>query len=1280
MMCRPTHRESIFHGLLLGRTMIRGANLLLPALLLSGLSVILRPGAVAAAGPFADGAFRGHIAWSCDGNHNDPDDWAASPVALAIFAEAGLKDRLVHFDYNCILPQTNPEWEQIHAESVLGTVDRYGYDRSRFHDCRKDLSRAVASIAQAINQATAEDPLYFIVAGPMEVPLLGIQQADPARRPYVYCISHSKWNDGYSVKYSYTNNKRDVIASGVNWVQIRDQNGLLSTSPYGRPATEDREWAPWLWMRNSQHPRVRWLWDRLQVSTRPDPSDAGMAYFLVSGDESADPEKLQRLLDQQQVPPPVAARQSIRLEAENAVVLEGLTVQDRSDRTVSHRLDLEKAGQGAARMQLVFRQPYASQRSTYDLVVRYFDEPGETCRFVLSRSGVEVGEGWTSAGQGSGWLSHTLADVPLTQGDTLELRISGGKTRLDYVQLDERAAEVSSSAAGRLNRPAPEPPSPSPPGSATASTPSSETRLDDPAALPGQIIVAGRQPGYLKLNGGRSIFLCGPDNPEEFLFLGELNPDGTRRDGGQEQMIQRLIDARVNAFHCQMFRMQRCNYKNEGDDQHCPFQNHDPSQPLSEAVLDQWDRWLSLFEAGGIYVHLEFYNDATDVDRIGWALGRDSRLHPDEHRWITGIVHRFKHHRNILWGIEESCNKLSRAHTPRFKKIGEAIAAADDHHHPIVQSFVVPNDPEGDFPPDGLTTDDYLDDPHIRVITWLHLTPHGDDFERQHREYLQFYQRDSGRFVVLKNETFHHPRERTASRRYVWSCAMTGTHTLEAYHNLLRVTDDVLADDGRLCQFMAETNFHRLAPSDGLAAADTHWVLADSGRQYVAYSYDCRGSLGLRQMPAGDYELKWFDTVSGEWALEQGVTVPGGQTTFAKPASLGNEVALLVTRRGPPASAGPLPAKSEPSATYCPPPESEGGWRSLVEANTRPSDAQRQRVRDVAGLDWDQLQAAWNYTQSFVGPSSLLVIRHGWVAGEWYNFTEPRGIASCTKSVTALAIGKLLELSAEGRVNKRITLDSPAWEFLPPSWAEQDANRKKILIRHLLTMTSGLDPYDGPYHELDRYRELILSLSPEGAPGTLWAYASAPVDLLSLIVEDVSGQSLVEFYQAHIAGPIGIAPFEWPQFGGHTNGSGGPGGGARLTPRELARLGYLLLHDGRWTGNGSSQQVLSVDTVRQWTRWSPQLELATYRDPNYARERQAQHVYGHLFWTNRNFQTLGRDVPEDTFYMSGWGKQACWIIPSLDLVVVRLGAHRDLNSRPEYYRELLSRVTAAVIR
>jgi CubicO group peptidase (beta-lactamase class C family) len=224
-------------------------------------------------------------------------------------------------------------------------------------------------------------------------------------------------------------------------------------------------------------------------------------------------------------------------------------------------------------------------------------------------------------------------------------------------------------------------------------------------------------------------------------------------------------------------------------------------------------------------------------------------------------------------------------------------------------------------------------------------------------------------------------------------------------------------------------------------------------------------------------------------------------------------------------------------------------------------------------------------------------------------------------------------------------------------------------------MTSGIEPYDGPYKDLDAYAKVVLTQPVEAPPGNVWAYASAPIDLMSHIIESVTGRTLRDFFNQEIHGPIGVGPVQWPDFRGHTGGSGGPGGGARFVARDLARVGYLLLHGGRWHG----QQVLTrkrVDLATHWARW---LGAAKFRETNFARyEPKAQNYYGYLFWTNRTGEALGEDVPRDVFYMSGFGRQACWIFPSLDMVVVRLGSNVALNQHAEFYRELLNRVMKAV--
>jgi CubicO group peptidase (beta-lactamase class C family) len=365
------------------------------------------------------------------------------------------------------------------------------------------------------------------------------------------------------------------------------------------------------------------------------------------------------------------------------------------------------------------------------------------------------------------------------------------------------------------------------------------------------------------------------------------------------------------------------------------------------------------------------------------------------------------------------------------------------------------------------------------------------------------------------------------------------------------------------------------------------------------------------------------------------------------------------------------------SKDYFPLPESEGGWRTLVSANTSPSSEQKAAIRRNTGLDWDKLLDAWTYCTGFSGSHSLLVIRHGWIAAEWHNFSQARGIASCTKSITGLTMAKVLDISDLGLLKKKICLDDFVYEYLPPSWGQSEPQRQKILIRHMLTMTSGLTPYDGPYK--DDYETQVFAQCVEMPPGTVWAYSSGPVDMLSCVIEDVTGRTLGDFFNDEIGSAIGASRVTFPAFGGHSGGSGGPGGGARFSTRDLARVGYLLLHHGAWEHNGGLEQVISAERVAQFTRWAPLLEGTKWRQPNFAFEPNANDYYGYLFWTNRTQQGLGSAVPRDAFYMSGWGKQICAVIPSFDMVVVRLGPNRMLNEHPEFYPEFFSHIMAAVM-
>ena len=409
--------------------------------------------------PFDGKTFRGRIAYSADGNHNDEDDWAASPVALAIFAEFGVKDKLVHFDYNSILTNTNPDWEQEHETGVLGAAERYGYRRAIFYDCQKDRNGAIDSIARAINESSADDPLYFIIAGPMEVAYLGIRKSDPEKRKFVYCISHSRWNDGFSTTYVYRHNKRSVIPSGIQWLQIRDQNEFLSTSPFGRPASEE-EWRPWLWMRDSKDSKVRFLWDRLRATTRADCSDAGMAYFLMTGDEESRISKLRTLLDEKTVSAPVGPRKYVRLEAENFLTLDQYDLEFLNDRAVSHRISVKLTSVTTGRIRTRFEQPYTAPSGRYDVDVRYFDGKDGRSRFVFHVNGAQKGDAWHASSDAGSWMTHTIPDVEIRRGDEIMVEVrgdSGEYGKLDYVQLNYKGPAPDSPGPARSSSPSSEP-------------------------------------------------------------------------------------------------------------------------------------------------------------------------------------------------------------------------------------------------------------------------------------------------------------------------------------------------------------------------------------------------------------------------------------------------------------------------------------------------------------------------------------------------------------------------------------------------------------------------------------------------------------------------------------------------------------------------------------------------------------------------------------------------------------------------------------------------------
>lgn len=339
-----------------------------------------------------------------------------------------------------------------------------------------------------------------------------------------------------------------------------------------------------------------------------------------------------------------------------------------------------------------------------------------------------------------------------------------------------------------------------------------------------------------------------------------------------------------------------------------------------------------------------------------------------------------------------------------------------------------------------------------------------------------------------------------------------------------------------------------------------------------------------------------------------------------------------------------------PADNYYPPPESQGGWRFCHSPK---------EVRDLAGLDARRLQQVGESQMLLYGGDSwsIVVIRHGYLAWEFHTFNilfpTRFDIFSGTKSFTGTAWGMLLEDCREGLYQgfELLNLESPAYALIPESYPLSDPRKEAITLQHLLSMTSGIPGEDhgligmptatgvGPFeyalgkapNRYGRWADRLVS-----DPGKSWDYSDAAIAHLSLLFSKVAGREMADYMQERVFSPIGIESLSWDIQGG--SGSLGPHTnahtGIHISARELARFGYLTARNGSWQG----QQLIPA--------WWNQIATSSSQTIN--------PCYGFTWWVNTN-GTQWPGVPGDAFALAGYRSNRCFVIPSLDLVVARVG-------------------------
>ena len=298
---------------------------------------------------------------------------------------------------------------------------------------------------------------------------------------------------------------------------------------------------------------------------------------------------------------------------------------------------------------------------------------------------------------------------------------------------------------------------------------------------------------------------------------------------------------------------------------------------------------------------------------------------------------------------------------------------------------------------------------------------------------------------------------------------------------------------------------------------------------------------------------------------------------------------------------------------------------------------------------------------------SMLILRHGKLIYENYFAGEDEIVGkgragyvdhtiddlhdcrSVSKSFTSACIGIAIK---QGFIK---SIDEPIFSYFPEYAKYFDEGKRKITMRHLLTMTSGLQwdentPYLDPKNSeiqmdvSDDPVQFILSRKLTSVPGTTWNYSAASATLLGEILRKATGERLDQFARKNLFAPLGIKKYIWEPMLKDKDMTAAAWG-LRLRSRDLAKFGLLYMNDGKW-GN---KQVLDSDWVKQ------SLKAQVLRP---SESPKTVLGYGFQFWTEP--LTLPRYKTDLPFAM-GRGGQLIIFWRSMDMVLVFTGGNYNRN-------------------
>jgi CubicO group peptidase (beta-lactamase class C family) len=282
------------------------------------------------------------------------------------------------------------------------------------------------------------------------------------------------------------------------------------------------------------------------------------------------------------------------------------------------------------------------------------------------------------------------------------------------------------------------------------------------------------------------------------------------------------------------------------------------------------------------------------------------------------------------------------------------------------------------------------------------------------------------------------------------------------------------------------------------------------------------------------------------------------------------------------------------------------------------------------GFSAAKLALARDYAAT-IKTSAVMLVHDGVVVTEWGDVDKKFNTHSIRKSFLSALYGRPVR---EDQIKLDATLAELGLDDVPPLTDDE----KKATVRDCLKARSGI------YHPALYESAGMKKLKPERhtqRAGTHWYYNNYDFNIAGTIYEKLTGRKIFEAIQEEIATPIGMQDYS-PADGKYVTGEESihPAYPFRVTARDLARFGLLMLHGGEWNG----RRIIDAAWVEESTRYHSDATL------------YSTDGYGYMWWVARDHNKFPHlphaRVPEGSFSARGAGGHHVLVIPAYSLVIV----------------------------